>query len=295
MENLAVAVVKYEIEKKNAFTKSFVLYSIHCFALKSEVVRRWSDFFWLRDVLVKQYPGFVVPPVGNKTKSIQNTNEGFIRRRMIFLQRFLTSICKSRELRSSQAFLSFISSPRDDFIKERKMLEQKCYGNTKKNLISFNSIKSLDGDVEVKIDRSFTEASMYYRFLTSKSLPLYEKAYKLSKQLVCELREASGTSQFLFETLDALATVNKDYNTMIVSESSKTSHLETLYKTTAESMTKWSDSFQVIADRLEKALTQTMKYNMMEVRSLEEVSKYLTTKRSCQTEIGSSRSSIDSL
>jgi len=276
INNLNVEVEKYEIEKKNILSKSFVIYTLKSFQTSTEVKRRWRDFFWLRGILVREFPGRLIPPVGKKTKTIQNTDEGFIRRRMIFLQRFLTAICRNVELRSSQAFITFISEPREKFLSKKKDLEIVCCLRDKKLLpgmpvLTFKSIKSFEGDVEVKVNKTYAETSAHYRSLQTKSHELYDKTSKLARQFVKELRETSFTSKLLSESMEELSKIHHNFNIKIDNEKSATSTIESLYSATGRAFKQWSKSFEEIADRAEKGFSQNLKYSLLEVEAFSDV------------------------
>lgn len=53
-------ILRPEHVKGGIFTASFIQYKIKTLPFGWEVKRRYSDFNWLRTVLVKIHPGFVV-------------------------------------------------------------------------------------------------------------------------------------------------------------------------------------------------------------------------------------------
>lgn len=64
-----------------------------------EVHRQHSDFEWLRNMLIKMYPGIVVPPLPNAIKDLTQIN-GYIRK----LVSFLADCENCKELKNSKYF-----------------------------------------------------------------------------------------------------------------------------------------------------------------------------------------------
>ena len=70
-------------------------------------MRRYSDFLWLHDILIKEYPGHYVAPIAEKSIN-KNFEEDFITQRMSTLQKFMDYIVQDVDLRSSIYVLSFL-------------------------------------------------------------------------------------------------------------------------------------------------------------------------------------------
>lgn len=72
---------------------SFLCFDVWAYGLnKQPVSRRYSDFIWLRNILTKFYPSFIIPPVPNKKSSKRLPRQ--IRKRMQILTFFLNDIVK---------------------------------------------------------------------------------------------------------------------------------------------------------------------------------------------------------
>lgn len=57
---IGIEVCNPKIVKGGIFSSNYVVYTIKCEALKSEVVRRYSDFEWFRRELLKSFPNYYV-------------------------------------------------------------------------------------------------------------------------------------------------------------------------------------------------------------------------------------------
>jgi hypothetical protein len=52
--------------KTSLFKNNYIAYEIRTKPFDYIVRRRFNDFMWLRNILVKEYPGFFVPPLPEK-------------------------------------------------------------------------------------------------------------------------------------------------------------------------------------------------------------------------------------
>lgn len=77
-----------------------------------KVVRRYSDFVWLLEVLLKKYPFRIIPELPPK-KIASNSDIQFLERRRRGLTRFINQIMKHPILRSESLVLMFLTVPTD--------------------------------------------------------------------------------------------------------------------------------------------------------------------------------------
>ncbi|CCH58896.1 hypothetical protein TBLA_0B00520 [Henningerozyma blattae CBS 6284] len=75
------------------------------------VIRRYSDFVWLRRVLIKKYPFRMVPELPPKKLGAQNTNRKFIEKRRKGLSRFINLIMKHPILQGDELVITFLTVP----------------------------------------------------------------------------------------------------------------------------------------------------------------------------------------
>jgi len=72
-----------------------------------EVTRRYSDFQWLRTMLIRDFPGFYIPPMADKGK-FRSFEMDYLKNRMGYLQEFIDCLAQHTELRTSQIFIDFL-------------------------------------------------------------------------------------------------------------------------------------------------------------------------------------------
>lgn len=76
--------------------------------------RRYSDFLWLHEQLLKSHPGVIIPPIPEK-KFIGSFDAEFVEARMRALERFLQRVASHPILRQNQDFKAFLEEPPESF------------------------------------------------------------------------------------------------------------------------------------------------------------------------------------
>lgn len=80
--------------------------------------RRYNDFEWLRDTLIKFYPGFVIPPIPKKHLQ-RNFEETFLIKRKCFLENFLNDLLRCDEIRNEEIVNYFLEMNETEFAQYR--------------------------------------------------------------------------------------------------------------------------------------------------------------------------------
>lgn len=77
---------------------------------ESHVRRRYSDFVWLRNTLVSEYPTAIIPPLPDKLRLeyLDRFNSTFIEKRRLGLRRFLVRVVRHPFLYMSDSLRSFL-------------------------------------------------------------------------------------------------------------------------------------------------------------------------------------------
>ena len=87
------------------------------------VVKRYSDFDWLRQHLVRTYPGVIVPPLPEKSL-IHKSESAFVEMRRRSLQTFLNRIANHEVLCRDETFRRFLQDSADMFALHKKTMEE---------------------------------------------------------------------------------------------------------------------------------------------------------------------------
>ncbi|SCU80872.1 LADA_0B09978g1_1 [Lachancea dasiensis] len=77
------------------------------------VIRRYSDFVWLQEVLLKKYPFRMIPDLPPKKIGPHGTDQAFLLKRQNGLSRFINLVVKHPVLRKDDLLLTFLTVPTD--------------------------------------------------------------------------------------------------------------------------------------------------------------------------------------
>ena len=103
-------------------SSNYINYEVSTPSMNWIVFRRYSDFLWLRSVLVKFFAGHVVPPIPNKKSGGRRFEKDFIEKRMKFLQKFMSAIIENEIYKVNEPLITFLSIT-DNYQFEAKMKE----------------------------------------------------------------------------------------------------------------------------------------------------------------------------
>ena len=124
---------------------SYLIYDITTPKLNWFVNRRYSDFIWLREILISLFPTVLIPQLPKKKIGNRRFEEDFVQKRLKGLQSFLDDILKNEVLKTSDPLITFLSfSERGFFEQQMKVLTPKNI-----NVDSILGIKSFTGKIEV--------------------------------------------------------------------------------------------------------------------------------------------------
>ena len=155
--------VKNPTEKSGGiFSKSFILYDVITSPMNWNVQRRFSDFDALRQLLVKYYPSYHVPPLPGKKITNRRFETDFIMKRMKFLNLFINNVLKREEFKASEILVSFLSyTDRGKFEAKFKEFQTQVPSSY------VEDYKNLDGKVVISHDEGnekyFTNINKYFK------------------------------------------------------------------------------------------------------------------------------------
>lgn len=141
---------------------TFITYEVLTESQQWLVRRRFSDFEWLRTILVKCFPRMVVPPLPGKKIGNRRFEEDFIQKRMMFLQKFINAVLENESFKTSEALIAFLSMiDRGQF--DSKMKEMTTYQPSP----YAEDLKTLTGKLTVVDDEEnekyFVNITNYFR------------------------------------------------------------------------------------------------------------------------------------
>jgi sorting nexin-7/30/sorting nexin-8 len=120
-ENLSISITGFEKVEGKLFAKSYTVYIIKTSPLNLVVKRRFSDFEWLRQIIVNCYNYCSIPGIPRKTKMADKFSEAFIRKRARTFEKFLSYLVIHPVLKNLKVVYEFLSIEKDsDFSKMKK-------------------------------------------------------------------------------------------------------------------------------------------------------------------------------
>ena len=162
----------------NILTSGYIIYEVYTEETNWSVQRRYSDFDWLRNVLIKFYPFKLVAPIPGKKLGTRRFDIDFIKKRMNFLQKFIDTIIQDEDFKACEPMISFLSmKERIQF--ESKMKELSSYLPSKyiEDFRTFNSKVEISNeqsndngemnDPKNPIESYYTNIKNYFKLQTS--------------------------------------------------------------------------------------------------------------------------------
>ena len=161
-KNISVEVKNPTEKAGGMFAKAFILYDVATSPMNWNVQRRYSDFDALRQILIKYYPSFHIPPLPSKKIGNRRFDLDFIMKRMKFLNLFINNVVKREDFKASEILIAFLSyTDRGKFeakFKEFQTQVPSSYVEDYKNLEGKVTISHDEGN-----EKYFNNIGKYFR------------------------------------------------------------------------------------------------------------------------------------
>ena len=145
-KNVEIIISDPETNEGGIFSKSYVTYLVTTKPFNFQVRRRFSDFEWLRNILMSQYFNCILPPIYKKSY-FMSINDYIIKKRIGVLNKFINEILSHPLLKNSQIFYDFITIKDTKDFNNKKNSYDKFYQPEKSE-----EIKTLNGEKNIGID-----------------------------------------------------------------------------------------------------------------------------------------------
>ncbi|OZJ06509.1 hypothetical protein BZG36_00632 [Bifiguratus adelaidae] len=99
------------VPEKEGFLFKHVNYVVESQQLNTHAIRRYSDFWWLMEVLVKRYPFRILPSL--PPKKLGGMDDNFLEKRRKGLTRFINFIIRHPVLRQDEVVRTYLREPMD--------------------------------------------------------------------------------------------------------------------------------------------------------------------------------------
>ena len=123
---------------------SFLSFKIDTLEYSWSVRRRYGDFQWLRNVILKLFPSYCVPPLPKKNAKKRSARD--IEKRMHILSYFLNDLSNIPAIMHSRYVLGFLGLTSNPEFEELKR-----EGNSKPPFEQITSISTETGDITIGI------------------------------------------------------------------------------------------------------------------------------------------------
>lgn len=150
LESLTLHIEGVEIVKGNFLSSSFSQYEIICYETSTKVKRRYKDFEWLRESLVKLHPEVFIPPIPEK-HLFNSLEQDVINKRKRLFSKFLNRIVTNKTLKNTMVLYYFLTEE-DSSDYERLKREYK--------LKTFKQIENLEGLINYKYNKTMSSETM---------------------------------------------------------------------------------------------------------------------------------------
>ncbi|KAG0217548.1 Sorting nexin mvp1 [Mortierella sp. GBA43] len=106
--NVDTISIKFAPEKEGIFLFKHTNYIVESKNRATTVIRRYSDFWWMLEVLAKRFPFRILPKLPPKRLG---ADEAFLERRLRGLTRFMNALVRHPVLRDDPLVVSFLTEP----------------------------------------------------------------------------------------------------------------------------------------------------------------------------------------
>ena len=251
---VTLRVVDSEVRKGGFFSSDYVLYTVTTEPLGWRVGRKDSDFYTLRRILKAQFPHVLIPPLPLKSNKM---TQKFLTKREKYFSRFLSSISRSEELKSSICLINFLEiEDLKEFNKANKVFEKTKYGK------SINELVTEKGQVGVNMNQNSMVFCSRMNDFTDSYQILHQEIIDTTREIKEKSAELAKTMHKLGEHLEKLGNVNY----MI-----RVDRLHELYAWLSKMSTGTGNHIANLGDLFKVYLGTHLKYHMAEHESFREL------------------------
>ncbi len=194
-DNITIEISSPQKIEGGIFSKSYITFLVSTIPLKLQVRRRYSDFEWLRNLLINLYPTSVIPFLPKKSSFGDRFNEVFLNKRMRFLEKFMKFLITDPLIRNSKLLYEFLC------------IENENDFNTKKNFYNklkppsnLNEIATLTGYLNIRL---LKQDEKYINSIKENST-LHENIIKKIKTSISSLNEEISSVCNRFDEISEL-------------------------------------------------------------------------------------------
>ena len=181
-KNVVIKISQPKLVEGNFFTKSYITYLIETNPIGIQVRRRFSDFFWLHDILKSLYINIIIPPL-NKKNYIYGIKDDQVSKRIRKLEKFITEIALHPLLKHSQIFYDFLTIRDDkDFMRKKDEYNKIIYPK------KAEEIKTLTGEINISVNYDKEQYADKIKTISENNEDMMKRMIKEYKYLITQLQ-----------------------------------------------------------------------------------------------------------
>ncbi|KAF9997539.1 Sorting nexin mvp1 [Entomortierella chlamydospora] len=162
--NLDTIHISFAPEKEGIFLFKHTNYIVESKNRQTTVIRRYSDFWWLLEILGKRFPFRILPNLPPKRLGV--ADEAFLERRLRGLTRFMNALMRHPVLRNDPLVISFLTEPVELALWRKNVVISTEDEFTSQLPISESLAKQVPLDLELQLEsikRRLPASIDYYR------------------------------------------------------------------------------------------------------------------------------------
>ena len=258
-ENIQIEMALGEKVPGSLFSKAYMTFIITTSPLNFKVRRRYSDFEWLRQILLNFYSSSVIPPIPKKNKiGGDRFDEVFLLKRKRNLEKFLKSLLNDPVIKVSQILYDFLSIEEESKFNHKK----KNYNNFRIPT-SLNNYKSPDGKLNIAINE---DKEIFYQNIKDNielNQELLTKFNKNLKQLNNDITTVVNRMDEISKICDELFLNSVKYSDL--------NDIKISYYQLKDMFKDWSIALRKESNNINVNLREYFKYTKNTFRSMKEM------------------------
>ncbi|CAG9326669.1 unnamed protein product [Blepharisma stoltei] len=201
-DNLEIDISFPELVQGGLFSPQYLVYTIKTSPFQWSVKRRYTDFIWLREVMLLEIPGNFIPPVQQK-KIKENIDEEKTIKRQMILKRFIKTLIRNPLTRKSAHLLEFLKDENAKGFQNYRKQASKA-----KKIENINQFVSLDGKLKCSTSQRKMEIQKLNEYIMS-SEALKKRIKKQGMSVMEDLNRLSESLNGYAELLKQFASIQE--------------------------------------------------------------------------------------
>ena len=243
ISDLSIEITNYERKSGGLLGFSTFVFTIEVPEIKASAKRTFSDFEWLKKTLEKYYPTTYIPPLP-ELAFFHKYTDNYIKKKVRYLNKFLSSLMQNVLIRSSKIFLDFVTVSEEEF--------KDIIDNFKKNDDPPTTIKkfvTLRGFVDISTQKEKDDYAEKLKFIINDKVKAYENVNAALKEVISEFDVVSDKMHRLSLAFDEM---KKSYNDNL--------YVQTIFSNYKEISNIWSKNYLQQKDLFKLEFKEFFKY-----------------------------------